>query len=71
MTIKKWKTIPWPKKIVSNLLINPLGCFLAPWDRKDLNKEKKGVKKFEKNCTFCQKNAEIRDVKMLKPFHYR
>ena len=53
------------KKIVNNLLSNPLGCFLAPWVWNDLNKEK-NVKKFE-NCTFCQKMVKF---VMLKPFHY-
>ena len=38
--------------------------FSGPWVWKNLNKEKM------LNCTFCQNIAKIRDVKMLKPFHY-
>ena len=32
-------------------------------------KRKINVKKIEKLCTCCKKNAKIREVKMLKPFH--
>ena len=43
--------------------------FFSPWVWKDLNKET-NVKKFEKIARFVKKIAKIRDVKMLKPFHY-
>ena len=31
--------------------------FSGPWVWRDVTKEK-NVQKFEKNCTFCQKNVE-------------
>ena len=49
----------------------PLKKFSRPSVRKDLNKGK-NIKNLKKKCTISQKkNAKIRDVQMLKPFHYR
>ena len=41
--------------------------FSGHWVWKDLNKGKNV--NLKKNSTFCQKNAKIRNGKMLKPLH--
>ena len=62
------KTIPLPLKTMQQtLLSNPSGGFL------NLEAEKtwkmiKNVNFFLKNAIFVQKNAKIRDVKILKKF---
>ena len=57
------------KKIFSNFLSNLLGCFLAPGSRK--TRIKKKCQNLGKMADFVKKIAEIRDVKLTKPFHYQ
>ena len=54
MTLKSWKTIPGPLKVIQKLIINPLGCSLAPGSGKTCIR-KKNVKKYEKNVSFVKK----------------
>ena len=70
-TMQQLITKPWRRSqgLCCRKKIQKHEEFSGPWVLKDLNKEKK-VKKFLKNCTFCQKNAKIRDGKILKPLHY-
>ena len=47
--------------------------FSGPWDSNNLNNDKKlqykYVKKYEKNCKFCQKMLKFMIAKSSKPFH--
>ena len=38
VTLKSWKTIPWPIKHCQQLTINPLSMYSGPWVWKDLKK---------------------------------
>ena len=58
--IKKLKNYSMANKFCQQLIIKSL----RP------EKEKKMSKILKKNALFVKKNAKIRDVKMLKPFHY-
>ena len=67
--ILKKESYSMAKKNFQYFLIKTFRTFPGPCVWKDVNNEKK-VKNIENICTFCQKNAKNRDVKMLKPFHY-
>ena len=62
----KLENISRPIKIFQCLIIKSLRKFSDPFVWKDLNNQKY-VKKIAR---FVRKDAKIRDVRMLVPFHY-